>query len=56
MPLTKITAAQNEVAHSHHRLRGIYSLAVIFAATINVAGTKHAHSDRLCAKVANIKP
>ena len=32
--LTKITAAKNEVALSYHRLRGLYFLAVVFAATI----------------------
>ena len=32
--LTKITAAQNEVALSYHKVRGLYFLAVIFAATI----------------------
>ena len=32
--LTKITAAQNEVAISYHRVRGLSSQAVIFAATI----------------------
>ena len=32
--LTKIAAAQIEVAHSYHRLRGLYFVAVIFARTI----------------------
>ena len=32
--LTKITAAQNEVTLSYHRVRGLYFLAVIFTATI----------------------
>ena len=32
--LHKITAAQNEIALSYHRLRGVYFLAVIFAAPI----------------------
>ena len=32
--LTKITAAQSDVALSNHRVRGIYFLAVVFAATI----------------------
>ena len=32
--LTKITATQNEVALSYHRMRGLHFLAVIFAATI----------------------
>ena len=31
---TKTTAALNEVALSYHRLRGLYFLAVVFAATI----------------------
>ena len=32
--LTKTTAAQREVALSYCRLRGLYFLAVVFAATI----------------------
>ena len=32
--LTKASAAQNEVALSYHGMRGLYFLAVIFAATI----------------------
>ena len=32
--LTKITAIQNEVTLRYHRVRGLYFLAVIFAATI----------------------
>ena len=32
--LTKTTAAQNEVALSYDRVRGLYFLAVVFAATI----------------------
>ena len=32
--LTKITAAQNEVSLSYHRVRGLYFLAVVFTATI----------------------
>ena len=35
--LTKITAVQNEVALSYNRVRGLYSLAVIFAANISQA-------------------
>ena len=34
IPLTKITVAQNKVALSYHRVRGLYFLAVIFASTI----------------------
>ena len=34
MLLAKTTAAQNEVALSYHRVRGIYFLTVVFAATI----------------------
>ena len=34
--LTKITAAQNEVALSYHRPRGLYFLAAVFAAAINI--------------------
>ena len=33
--ITKINAAQNEVALSYHRVRGLYFLAVVFAETIN---------------------
>ena len=33
MLLTKITAAQNEVALSYHKLRGLYFLAAVFTAT-----------------------
>ena len=32
----KITAAKNEVMLSYHRVQGLYSLAVIFAATIDL--------------------
>ena len=32
--LTIITVAQNEAVLSYHRVRGLYFLAVIFAATI----------------------
>ena len=32
--LTKTTAAQNEVALIYYRMRGLYFVAVIFAATI----------------------
>ena len=32
--LTKTTAAKNEVALSYRRVRGLYFLAVVFAATI----------------------
>ena len=34
--LIKTTAAQNEVALTYHRVRGLYFLAVIFAATIYI--------------------
>ena len=33
--LTKTIAAQNEAAHSYHKVRGLYFLAVVFAATIH---------------------
>ena len=37
---SKITAAQNDVALSYYRVRGLYFLAVVFVATIErVAGT-----------------
>ena len=32
--LTKITFALNDVALSYHRVRGLYSVAVIFAVTM----------------------
>ena len=32
--LTKTTDAQNEVAHSYHKVREFYFLAVVFAATL----------------------
>ena len=38
--LTKITAMHNEVALSYHRVRGLYTLAVIFAANIARTRTK----------------
>ena len=34
MLFTKTTAAQNEVALSYNRVRGLYFLAVVFVATI----------------------
>ena len=37
--LTKTTAAKNEVALSYHRVRVLYFLAVVFAATI-ISSTK----------------
>ena len=33
--ITKINAAQNEVALSYHRVRGLYFLVAVFAETIN---------------------
>ena len=33
---TKTIAAQNEVALSYHRVRGLYFLAVIFVTTIHI--------------------
>ena len=35
--LTKTTAAQNEDALSYHSVRGLYFLAVVFVATIEIA-------------------
>ena len=32
--LTKTTSAQNEIALSYHRVRGLYFLAVVFVSTI----------------------
>ena len=43
--LTKITTAQNEFAHSYHRVRRLYFLAVVFAAIIiNVTLPKEARA------------
>ena len=39
--VTKITAAQNEVAVSYYRVRELYFLAVVFAAAIIVCVTFH---------------
>ena len=39
--LTKTAAAQNEVALSYHKVRGLYFLAVVFAATIYSVYTVH---------------
>ena len=36
IPLTKISAAQDEVELSYHTVRGLYFLAVIFAASTYV--------------------
>ena len=38
--LTKITAVQNKVAQSYHRVRGLCFLAVIFAVTICTIGSR----------------
>ena len=32
--LTETTAARKEVAHSYHKVRGLYFLTVVFATTI----------------------
>ena len=39
--LTKITAVKNEVALNYHRVRGLYFLVVIFAATIYITIYKY---------------
>ena len=49
---TKITTAQNGVAHSYHRVRGLYFLAVIFAATI-ISNSKLQQSYLTC-KVGDV--
>ena len=41
--LTITTVAQNEVALGYHRLRGLYFLAVVFAATISVSTYSYHH-------------
>ena len=38
--LTKTTAARNGVALSYHSVRGLYFLAVVFAATVGVTFLK----------------
>ena len=35
MILAKTTAAQNEASLSYHKVRGLFFLAIVFAATIN---------------------
>ena len=42
MLLIKIAVAQNEVALSYHRVRGLYFLAVIFAANIDIVSKREA--------------
>ena len=42
--LTKTTAVQDEAAPSYHRLRGLYFLAVVFAATIDILSQNLWHS------------
>ena len=37
MLLTKTTAAHNEIAHSYHKVRGLYYLSVVFVRTIILA-------------------
>ena len=34
IPLTEITAAENEIVLSYHRARGLYFLAVVFTAAL----------------------
>ena len=48
--LTNITAAENEVALSYHRVRGLYFLAVVFVATI--VSLLHGHVKH----IINIQP
>ena len=43
--LIKTTAARNEVALSYHRVRGLYFLAVVFAATIYIYVSINASMD-----------
>ena len=53
MLLTKTTAAQSEGALSYDSMRGLYFLAVVFAATITSMtfnwSTRRAQSDCICA-------
>ena len=44
--LIKITATQEEVALSYHRVRGLYFLAVVFAATVCVPITTNIYTIR----------
>ena len=46
MLLTKITAAQSEVVLSYHSMRGLYFMAVVFAATIVFTTTGDACLDQ----------
>ena len=45
--LTKITARQNEVALSYHRVRELYFRAVIFATTITILTLKVSYEQHL---------
>ena len=47
IPLTKTTAAPNVVAHIYHSVRGLYFLAVVFAAIIYALRTSHDSGARL---------
>ena len=44
--LIKTTAAQNEVALSYHRVRGLHFLAVVFVATIVIYNYKFCNEPR----------
>ena len=41
--LTKTTAAQNEVALSYQRVRGLYFVAVVFVRSVIYTSHKHKH-------------
>ena len=53
--LIKTTTVQNEVTLSYHRVRGLYFLAVVFVATIDIIAVhvrRHwAHSYRISKKL-----
>ena len=46
--LTKSTAAQNEVALSYHRVRGLYFLAVVFARSIVSYANNNLETTLIC--------
>ena len=52
--LTKITAAQYEVALSYHKLRGLYFLIVVFAGNINIDNSKATNTYSMPIAVKNL--
>ena len=52
--LTRTTAAKSEVALSYHRVRGLYILADVFAATIYHLNTASALLKVICCMISCI--